>query len=127
MAEVCVHVYLHLHLHLHLHHHLNIDDKDASSTSKTSFVMDMNIMMSPPPQHPRKKIDLGECSRSSHVLVAPKGQAQAQTQRAHQANFPQPMIHNGKSSIMQAQPSKQHCLGHQQRRRDPIQQPRQPQ
>ena len=28
---------------------------------------------------------------------------------------------------MQAQPSKQHCLGHQQRRRDPIQLPRQPQ
>ena len=35
-----------------------IYDKDASSTSKTSFVMDMNIKMSPSPQHPRKKIDL---------------------------------------------------------------------
>ena len=49
-----------------------IDDKDASSSSKTSVVMDMNIMMSPPPQHPRKKIDLGECSRSAQVFEAPK-------------------------------------------------------
>ena len=71
MVEVCVHVYLHLHLY--------IDDKDASSTSKSSVVMDKNIMMSPPPQHPRKKIDLGECSRSAQVFKTPKGQAQAHT------------------------------------------------
>ena len=42
-----------------------IDDKEASSSSKITFVKSMNIKMSPPPQHPRKKIDLGECSRSA--------------------------------------------------------------
>jgi hypothetical protein len=84
-----------------------IDDKDASSTSKSSVVMDKNIMMSPPPQHPRKKIDLGECSRSAQAFEAPKGQAQAHTQRAPQANFPQTQIFQGKSSIMQAQVGKQ--------------------
>ncbi|KAK1592668.1 hypothetical protein Q3G72_028566 [Acer saccharum] len=35
-----------------------INDKDASSSSKTTFVKGINIKMSPPPQHPRKKIDL---------------------------------------------------------------------
>ena len=52
-----------------------INDKDASSLSKTTFVKGINIKMSPPPQHPRKKIDLGECSRSAQVHVALKGQA----------------------------------------------------
>ena len=104
-----------------------IDDKDASSTSKTSLVMDMDFNMSPPPQHPRNKIDLGECSRSAQVFEAPKGQAQAHTQRAPHIIFPQTQKQHGKSSNMQAQTSKQPRLGYQQRRRDPIQQPRQPQ
>ena len=42
-----------------------IDDKEASSSSKITFVKSMNIKMSPPPQHPRKKIDQRECSRSA--------------------------------------------------------------
>ena len=103
------------------------DDKEASSSSEITFVKSMDFNKYPPPQHPRKKIDLGECSRCAQVKVALNGQAQAQPQKAPHANFPQAQIHQGKRPIMQNQQWKQPSLGQQQRRRDPIQLPRQPQ
>ena len=69
------------------------DDKEASSSSDITFVKSMDFKKSPPPQHLRKKIDLGKCSRSAQVKVAPKGQAHDQPKRAPHANFPQPKIH----------------------------------
>ena len=53
-----------------------IDDKEASSLSKMTFVKSIDIKEPLSSQHPRKKIDLGGCSRSAQVKVAPKGQAQ---------------------------------------------------
>ena len=66
-------------------------------------------------------------SHSAQVKVAPRRQPQAQPTRVPHANFPQIQLHQGKRPIMQTQPRKQPSLGQQQRRRDPIQQPRQPQ
>ena len=67
----------------------------------------------------RKKIDLGQCSKSAQVKVVPR--------RQPQANIPHQMAQKGKRSIMQDQPRMQPSLGQQQRRRNPNQQPRQPQ
>ena len=76
-------------------------------------------------QTPRKKIDLGQCSHNTQVKVASRRQPQAQ--KVPHTNFLLPQIHQGKRPIMQAKPRKQPSLGQQQRRRDPIEQPRQPQ
>ena len=70
---------------------------------------------------PRKKIDLGQCSHSAQA------QPQAQPTRVPHTNFPQSQIHQGKRPIMQATPRKHPSLGQHQSRRNPIQQPRQPQ
>ena len=59
--------------------------------------------------------------------MALNAQAQPQPQKAPHDNFPQAQIHQGKRPIMQNQQWKQPSLGQQQRRRDPIQLPRQPQ
>ena len=72
--------------------------------------------------NPRKKIDLGQCSQNAQVKVA----SRSQPTRFPHTNFPQAQIHQGKNPIMQAHLGKQPSLGQQQRRRDPIEQPRQP-
>ena len=53
------------------------DDKMSSTPSKTIFVKSMNLNESPPRQLPRKKLDLGECSRSAQVKEAPRSLPQA--------------------------------------------------
>ena len=83
------------------------DEKMSPTPSKTVFVKIMNLKESPPRQLPRKKIDIGECSRSAQMKVALRSPPQAQPPRAPQANFLQPKVHQGKRPIMQAQPRKQ--------------------
>ena len=101
------------------------EDKENLTPNKTIFVKSLGKKEASPVLTPRKKIDLGQCSHSAQVKVASRRQPQAQ--RVPHANFPQPKFHKGKTPIMQAQVNEQPCLGQQQRRRDPIQQPRQPQ
>ena len=101
------------------------DDKEILTPNKTIFVKSLGKKEASSVQTLRKKIDLGQCSHSAQVKVASRRQPQAQ--RVPHVNFPQPKIHKGKTPIMQAQSSKQHCLGYQQRWRDSIKQPKQPQ
>ena len=83
------------------------DGKAISISNKTVFVKIVGYKESSPVQTPRKKIDLGQCSNSAQVKVAPRRQPQAQPTRALQANIPQHMAHKGKGPIMQDQPRKQ--------------------
>ncbi|KAK1552620.1 hypothetical protein Q3G72_020482 [Acer saccharum] len=69
----------------------------------------------------RKKIDLGQCSRSAHVKEAPRRQPQAQRIRVSQVNILQQMTLNGKRPIMQNETRKQTRPIQQQRRFEPAQ------
>ena len=103
------------------------DGKESSTPNKTVFVKSLSHQKASPVQTPRKKIDLGQCSHSAQVKKMPSRQPQAQPTRVPRTNFPQSQKYQGKRPIMQATPRKQPSLGQQQSRRNPIQQPRQPQ
>ncbi|KAI9169193.1 hypothetical protein LWI28_008758 [Acer negundo] len=53
------------------------DDKEISTLNETVFVKSLSNKEALPLSYPRKKIDLGQCSHSVEVKVAPKSQAQA--------------------------------------------------
>ena len=103
------------------------DGKESSTPNKTVFVKSLSQQKASPVQTPRKKIDLGQCSHSAQVKKMPSRQPQAKPTRVPRTNFPQSQKYQGKRPIMQATPRKQPSLGQQQSRRNPIQQPRQPQ
>ena len=71
------------------------DGKEISTSNKTVFVKSFGKQVASLVQTPRKKIDLGQCSQSAQVKVAPK--------RQPQANIPQHLAHQGKRPIMQIQ------------------------
>ncbi|KAK0593945.1 hypothetical protein LWI29_036523 [Acer saccharum] len=75
------------------------DGKEISTSNKTVFVKSLGNKEASPMQTP-KKIDLGQCSNSAKVKVAPKRQPQAPPTRALQANIPQHMAHKGKGPIL---------------------------
>ena len=83
------------------------DANETSTPHKTVFVKSLSKKETSPMQTLRKKIDLGQCSNSAQVKVAPRRKPQAQPTRAPQANFPQQLAHQGKRPIMQTQPRKQ--------------------
>ena len=61
------------------------------------------MKLASPVHTPRKKIDLGQCSKSAEVKVVPR--------RQPQANIPHHLAQRGKRSIMQVQPQMQPSLG----------------
>ncbi|KAK0594613.1 hypothetical protein LWI29_005348 [Acer saccharum] len=58
------------------------DGKETSTPNKTVFVKSLGNKEASPVQTLRKKIDLGQCSHSAQVKVAPRRQPQAQPKRA---------------------------------------------
>ena len=95
------------------------DSKEISTPTKTIFVKSLGKIEASPVHTPRKKIDLGQCSRSAQVKEAPKRQPQAQ--KVPQPNFPKAHIHQGKRPIMQNGTRKQTRPVQQQRRFEPTQ------
>ena len=53
------------------------DSKEISTPTKTIFVKSLGKIEASPVHTPRKKIDLGQCSRSAQVKEAPRRQPQA--------------------------------------------------
>ena len=102
------------------------DDKEIPTPNKIMSVKSLGNKETSSMHTPRKKIDLGQFSHSAQVKVASRRQPKAQPTKVPHSNFPQAQIHQGKNPIMQAHLGKQPSLGQQQRRRGPIEQPRQP-
>ncbi|KAK1575218.1 hypothetical protein Q3G72_003537 [Acer saccharum] len=75
------------------------ESKEITTPTKTVFVKSLGKIEASPVHTPRKKIDLGQCSKSAQVKEAPRRQPQAQ--KVPQPNFPQAHIHQGKRPIMQ--------------------------
>ena len=66
------------------------DYKETPTPNKTMFVKSLGIKEASSVHTSRKKIDLGQCSRSAQVKVAPRRQPQAQVTKVPHTNFPQP-------------------------------------
>jgi hypothetical protein len=75
------------------------DSQETSSSKKTVFVKGLGNIEASPVHTPRKKIDLGQCSKSAQVKVV--------SRRQPQANIPHHMAQKGKKTIMQVQHWKQ--------------------
>ena len=93
------------------------DGKETSPSKKTVFVKGLNNKEVSPVHTPRKKIDLGQSSKSAQVKVAPR--------RQPQANIPHQLAQNGNRPIMQVQHWKQDRSVQQRRRFEPSQPQRQ--
>jgi hypothetical protein len=75
------------------------DSQETSSSKKTVFVKGLGNIEASPVHTPRKKIDLGQCSKSAQVKVV--------SRRQPQANIPHHLAQKGKKTIMQVQHWKQ--------------------
>jgi hypothetical protein len=96
------------------------DGKETSTPNKTVFVKSLSNKEASLLQTPRKKIDLGQCSNSAQVKVAPRRQPQAQPTRAPQANFPQQMAHKERDQSCKLNQGSKLDLVQQQRRNEPT-------
>ena len=93
------------------------NDKETFLSKKTVFVKGLGNKEASPVHTPRKKIDLGQCSKNAQVKVVLRKQPQA--------NIPHHSAQKGKKPIMQVQHWKQDRPIQQRRRIEPTQPQRQ--
>ena len=97
--------------------------KDCSNPKKTVFVKSLGKIEASSVHTPRKKLELGQCSKNAQVKVVKMRQPQAQRFSASRVNSPQQMTQIVKRHVMlpQPQPRRQPIPVHQNRRHEPIQ------
>ena len=95
--------------------------KDCSIPKKTVFVKSLGKIEASPVQTPRKKLELGQCSKSAQVKVVKTRQPQAQRIRASRVNSPQQMTHFEKRQNMLPHPRRQPIPVQSHRRHEPTQ------
>ncbi|KAK1588131.1 hypothetical protein Q3G72_020129 [Acer saccharum] len=95
--------------------------KDCSIPKKTVFVKSLGKIEASPVQTPRKKLELGQCSKNAQVKVVKTRQPQAQRFSASRVNSPQQMTHYVKRQNMLPHPRRQPIPVQPHRRHEPTQ------